>query len=243
MSSNTPSSTTSAPTTEAGAAIYSMIGTKYFYDWFVLGFSNSFAWCCPTVSTQVPFFNKNIKPHSHLDIGVGTGYYLTQAKLPPGSNITLCDLNANSLAMAKSSTETAFPDADITVRTIQHDIEKDLPPGPNGAPQNFDSISLMFLLHCMPGPPSRKTAIFKHLARNNLSNDGVLFGTTILAKRVTHNWVGNFLIDLYNKKGIFGNADDGAEEILNGLKEAFDDVDAKVVGRVLMFEGRRPKKS
>ena len=46
---------------------------------------------------------------------------------------------------------------------------------------------------------------------------------------------------LYNRKGIFGNWDDGAEEFLEVLKECFDHVDAKVEGMVLLFAVRGPK--
>ena len=77
------------------------------------------------------------------------------------------------------------------------------------ADQKFRSVSLMYLLHCMPGPPSRKATIFAHL-KMHLAEDGVLFGATVLGKGVEHNWAGRFLMLIY-KKGVFGNLDDGAE--------------------------------
>ncbi|KAJ7475896.1 hypothetical protein FB451DRAFT_1339044 [Mycena latifolia] len=56
----------------------------------------------------------------------------------------------------------------------------------------FDAISVMLLLHCVPGPPSRKAAAC-----------GVLFGVTILGKGVTHNLFGRLLMWWHNRTGIF----------------------------------------
>ena len=106
--------------------------------------------------------------------------------------------------------------------------------------EKYDSISLMYLLHCMPGPPSRKFAIFDHL-RKNLADDGVLFGATILGKGVDHNWGGRWLMNLYNGKGIFGNEDDREGVVLEALKRNFEEVEGQVKGVVLMFEARRPR--
>lgn len=89
----------------------------------------------------------------------------------------------------------------------------------------------------MPGPPAHKAAIFRHL-KNNLAVGGVLFGATVLGKGVQHNWVGRWLMWIYNRKGIFGNVDDGAEVFLRELKKGFEEVEAEVVGVVLVFVAR-----
>lgn len=89
----------------------------------------------------------------------------------------------------------------------------------------------------MSGPPKRKAAIFGHL-KKNLEKDGVLFGAIILGKGVEHNWAGRYLMDVYNKKGIFGKSDDGAEVFLAELKKHFVDVDARMEGVVLLFPAR-----
>jgi hypothetical protein len=56
-----------------GAAVYSQ-AVLAAYDAFVVGFSNSFAWKCPS-RLLVAFYNENIS-EEHLDVGVGTGYFL-----------------------------------------------------------------------------------------------------------------------------------------------------------------------
>lgn len=91
----------------------------------------------------------------------------------------------------------------------------------------------------MPGTPERKAAIFGNL-KNNLKEDGTLFGATVLGKGVEHNWAGKVLMNLYNNQGIFGNWDDDAEVFLKELKMHFEDVDAKIEGVVLLFTAKNP---
>jgi hypothetical protein len=83
---------------DAGQAVYSPM-VLHTYDWFVLGLSNHLLWRCPTAELR-RLYDRNVSPR-HLDIGVGTGYFLDKAKWPvPNPAITLVDLNANSLRAA-----------------------------------------------------------------------------------------------------------------------------------------------
>lgn len=120
-----------------------------------------------------------------------------------------------------------------SARCLLHDIENPFP-----IDEKFESISLMYLLHCMSGPPSRKATILGHLARN-LITEGVLFGATVLGKGVEHNWGEKLLMRSCNNSGIFSNWDDGAEVFLTGLREVFEEVEARVEGTVLCFVARR----
>lgn len=222
-----PSSNPPDPT--AGAAVYSRpLLLRLFYDILVLSISNTFIWRCSTSHILLPFFKARASP-KHLDIGVGTGYFLKHADLAKDASVTLCDLNGDTLATAKSQ----IPE--LKTECLLHDVFEPLP-----TKEKFGSISLMYLLHCMPGPPERKAAIFGHL-KNNLEEGGVLFGATILGKGVEHNWAGRYVMKFYNKKGIFGNWDDGAEVFLKELKMHFEDVDARVEGVVLLFTARGPR--
>ena len=83
-----------------GAAVYSPRVLK-IYDRWVLGFSNSYAWKCPTAGVLLPFFRKHLSA-DHLDVGVGSGYYLAHSPARPGQQVTLLDLNENSLRAAAS---------------------------------------------------------------------------------------------------------------------------------------------
>jgi SAM-dependent methyltransferase len=210
----------------AGAAVYSPL-TLALYDAWVLGISNRYAWRCPTDEVLLPFFRANVRAR-HLDIGVGTGYYLAKAQLPADTQVTLLDLNPSSLEAARR--RIARPDT----RILQHDVMQPIPGG-----ERFDSISLFYLLHCLPGPLDAKAAIFGNL-KHNLQPGGVLFGATILGDEAGHNGFGRKLMDVYNKKGIFGNRQDTQVGFEGHLRQHFRDVTLKREGRVLLFRAAQP---
>ncbi|MDH0746121.1 class I SAM-dependent methyltransferase [Pseudomonas sp. GD03842] len=210
----------------AGAAVYSPL-TLALYDAWVLGVSNRFAWRCGTQSVLLPFFRANVRPR-HLDIGVGTGYYLAKAQLSSQTQVTLLDLNPSSLEAAKRRINRPG------TRTIQHDVFKPIPGG-----ERFDSISLFYLLHCLPGPLEAKSAVFAHL-KHNLQPGGVLFGATILGDSAGHNGFGRKLMAVYNKKGIFGNREDTEAGFETQLREHFSDVTLRREGCVLLFRAAQP---
>ena len=212
---------------EAGAAVYSPLTLK-LYDAWVLGISNRFAWQCPTRDVLQPFFDRNVGAR-HLDVGVGTGYYLANAGLPDTTQVTLLDLNPSSLEAAKQRF------GRVDTQTLQHDVFVPLGTEQHG---HYDSISLFYLLHCLPGTMADKGAVFANL-KPCLKPDGVLFGATILGDAAGHNGFGRKLIEVYNKKGIFGNRSDTVEGLRSALALHFRDVHIEVVGKVALFSGRK----
>ncbi|WP_342654452.1 class I SAM-dependent methyltransferase [Pseudomonas sp. F3-2] len=210
----------------AGAAVYSPF-TLALYDAWVLGISNRYAWRCPTKEVLLPFFRANAGLR-HLDIGVGTGYYLANAQLPADTQITLLDLNPSSLEAARRRIDRPG------TRTLQHDVMTPIP-----GDELFDSISLFYLLHCLPGPLDAKAAIFGTL-KHNLQPGGVLFGATILGDEAGHNGFGRKLMAVYNKKGIFGNRGDTQLGFEAHLRQHFRDVTLKREGKVLLFRAAQP---
>jgi SAM-dependent methyltransferase len=210
----------------AGAAVYSPL-TLALYDFWVLGVSNRYAWRCSTKDVLLPFFSQHVRPR-HLDIGVGTGYYLAKAQLPAQTQVTLLDLNPSSLEAARRRINR--PDT----RTIQHDVMTPIPGN-----ERFDSISLFYLLHCLPGPLDSKAKIFGNL-KHNLNPDGVLFGATILGDEAAHNGFGRKLMSVYNKKGIFGNRQDSELGFEVHLRKHFRQVSLKRKGCVLLFSASKP---
>lgn len=215
------------PETQDGAAIYSPLVLK-LYDLWVLGFSNSYVWTCPTRKVLLPFFQKNLSAN-HLDVGVGTGYYPAKAKLNPDQAITFLDLNANSLQATADRVAAAKP------RLVQEDVLN-----PSGAlgDQKFDSISLFYLLHCLPGEMERKAKDVSRFLGAHLTENGVLYGATILGSDVSHNWLGQKLMFVYNKKGVFGNADDTQTALATALSAYFSDINIRICGRVALFGAR-----
>src|SRR5687768_401444 len=83
---------------EAGQRVYTPV-TLRAYDLFVLGFSNRFVWGCRS-TTMLERYDSHVGAR-HLDVGVGTGWFLDRCSWPvENPQITLLDLNANSLSAA-----------------------------------------------------------------------------------------------------------------------------------------------
>ncbi|MBX2805454.1 MAG: class I SAM-dependent methyltransferase [Hyphomicrobiales bacterium] len=208
--------------TKAGQSVYSPLVLR-IYDLYVLGFSNRFIWSCPTSALR-ELYNRNVSA-KHIDIGVGTGYFLDRAKWPVSSpSITLVDLNANSLNAASRRVRRYAPE------TIHANALEPLPVrGP------FNSAALCYLLHCMPGTIPDKAALFDHLGPH-LEQGARIFGATILQGSVPRTGRAQRLMNIYNKEGIFSNAGDAIEDLEVELKKRFTNVRIGVKGVVALFE-------
>lgn len=208
--------------TNEGAKVYTPF-TLNLYDWWVLSISNNYAWRCPTKKYLLPYFLKNLNSN-HLDVGVGTGYYLTHA--PSDCKISLMDLNTASLNAAS-----ARAGESQILQKINHDV---FYPYPVHLNNQFDSISMFYLLHCLPGSMSDKGLVIEN-AKIALADDGILYGATILGKGVRHNGFAAKLMNVYNRKGIFSNRQDSEEELKRILSNHFQNVDITVKGTVALF--------
>jgi ubiquinone/menaquinone biosynthesis C-methylase UbiE len=210
---------------EAGAAIYSKILLS-LYDLGVIKLSNRFTWRCPS-PLMLDFYDQNISAN-HLDVGVGTGYFLDQCRYPAAApRIALLDLNPNSLAMTAERLRRYHP---ITyLANVLEPLQLNT--------QKFDSIGLNYLLHCLPGTMPSKHRVFENLIPW-LNPGGVIFGTTILGRDISPNFVARRLMKLYNVKGIFSNSEDRLSGLEAILGRHFRDYQTKTVGCVAFFTGR-----
>jgi hypothetical protein len=102
----------------------------------------------------------------------------------------------------------------------------------------FDSISLNYLLHCLPGNLATKSIVFEHV-KPLLRDEGVIFGSTILGEGVRHNPLAKQLMKIYNAKGIFSNLSDRQSYLEAGLKAHFDEHTTHIAGCVALFSARR----
>jgi hypothetical protein len=209
---------------EAGQSVYSPIVLR-IYDWVVLGFSNRFLWHCPTAELR-RLYDRNVSDH-HLDVGVGTGYFLDKAKWPVAKPaITLVDLNPNCLATTSRRIRRFAPQA------ILANALAPLPPL-----GTFYSAGLCYLLHCLPGAMAEKVVVFDHLAPL-LASGARVFGATIVQGRAHRSRAAQTLMNLYNSSGIFSNAADTVEDLEAALRKRFREITVAVKGTVALFEAR-----
>ncbi|KAJ5220533.1 hypothetical protein N7468_009737 [Penicillium chermesinum] len=198
------------------------------YDIWVLGIVSTWAWGCPISQYLIPLFRSNVGKN-HLDIGAGTGYYLRKAHIPPSAQLTIVDNEeaALSVAIARSNR----PDA----RGIVTDILQPLP-----ATEKFDSVSMYYLLHCLPVPVAVKCRVFSHL-KKDMTADGVIHGANVLGCGVRKdNWFAAFIRRGCLKHGVFHNREDNAYEFERALRENFHQVETWVVGSIFIFRAARP---
>lgn len=209
----------------AGQAVYTKSVLRA-YDFFVLGVSNRFFWKCPT-SLLLEHYNRHVT-RDHLDVGVGTGYFLDRCRFPSASpRIALVDLNPNSLEFAARRLARYKPETYL--RNV-------LEPVALGAP-GFDSVGLNYLLHCVPGSIRSKSVILDHL-RPLMNPGAVLFGATLLPQAAALGPLSRRLMALYNRKGIFFNRYDNLDAIERELARRFSHVAVRVVGCAAVFCAR-----
>lgn len=219
----------SAEQIEAGQAVYSPLVLRT-YDWFVLGLSNSLLWRCPTSELRA-LYDRNVASR-HLDVGVGTGYFLDKARWPVAQPaITLLDLNRNCLSTASRRIARFQP------RAVMANALEPLTAVTLGGEAPFGSVGLCYLLHCLPGRIAQKSAVFDHL-RPLLAPGARVFGATIVQGSARRSPPAQALMNLYNRKGIFSNGDDTAEDLEYALLQRFDRVSVSVRGSVALFQAR-----
>jgi SAM-dependent methyltransferase len=208
-----------------GYAVYSNRSLA-IYDALVLGLSNRLIWRCPS-RYMVALYDRHLSA-DHLDIGVGTGYFLDKATFPvAGPKITLMDPNPDCLDRAAARIQRYSP-----VK-----IEADaLVPWPEGIGR-FGSIALNYVLHCLPGTMTEKACLFDHLNRH-IAEGGTVFGATILQGEAPRSAAARKLMQIYNAKGIFSNEQDTQASLREVLESRFSDVRVEMIGCVALFSAR-----
>lgn len=210
---------------EAGQAVYTkrLLGV---YDFLVLGVSNRFFWKCPT-QRLLEHYNRHITGN-HLDVGVGTGYFLDKCRFPASApRLALMDLNQNALEFAARRVARHRPETHC--RNVLEPISIDV--------ARFDSVGINYLLHCLPGSIESKSVALDHLKA--LMNPGaVLFGSTLLQGGVPRHWFARRLMDAYNRNGIFSNQGDDLDGLTRELRRRFGKVSVEVAGCAALFSGQ-----
>jgi SAM-dependent methyltransferase len=198
-----------------------------FYDAGVLGFNNRFVWRCPT-SRLLRMYQEGIS-NNHLDVGVGTGYFLDRVCFPsPRPRLGLLDRSPGSLAHAAQRLGRYRPE------TYAADVLE-----PRATPiEPFDSIGMNYLVHCLPGPIEAKAAAFSNLA-GLLRPNGVLFGSTVLPTGVAVSAPARAELALWNRLGVFDNRKDTLDGLRAILASRFAEHEIEVRCCVALFRARK----
>ena len=200
--------------------------TLAVYDQLVLELTCRWIWRCPT-ERIVEFYQTHLSGN-HLDVGVGTGFFLERTTLPTARpRLGLLDLNLNCLERAAARIARHRPE--IYCANILEPIELHAP--------RFDSIGLNYVLHCLPGALPDKGAVFDHL-KALLNPGGVLFGATVLHGGVRRNALARALMRVCNATGVFSNARDERAGLVAALERHLKDVRVETTGCVALFSGR-----
>ncbi|QGM97622.1 class I SAM-dependent methyltransferase [Methylocystis parvus] len=210
---------------EAGQAVYTQ-KLLAVYDLLVLGLSNRFIWRCPT-PRLLAHYDRHVSGN-HLDVGVGTGYFLDRCRFPAERpRVALMDMNPNALDHAARRIARYAPE------TYRRNVLAEI--GVDGAP--FDSVGVNYLLHCLPGDMTSTARAFDYL-RPLMKPGAVVFGSTLLPGGVARGWAARRLMAFYNAKGVFSNETDDLETLTRELTARFHDVSIEVVGCGALFSGR-----
>jgi hypothetical protein len=193
------------------------------YDVFILGLSCSLVWRCPK-RHFLDLYNQHVRS-PHLDIGVGTGYFLDRCRFPiERPLITLLDPSDACLNKAARRLDRYSP------RVVKASALEPLALGAD----RFASVALNGVLHCLPATPEAKAAVFRNL-KPFLEDDGVVFGSTILGTGVEHGRIAQRVLRLYNREGLFTNLADDLGSLDRGLADNFSDRKIEVRGSFALF--------
>lgn len=198
------------------------------YDILVLGLITRIVWRC-SASRGVQLYNENVSSN-HLDVGVGTGYFVDHCRFPTEKpRIALLDLSQSSLKVAARRLKRYEPE--VYKANVLEPLSIECP--------KFDSIGLTALLHCLPGTIRTKGVVFDHL--NALMNPGaVLFGCTILAQGVKKNWLAQRALKRFNAQKLLTNLEDDLECLKKELAKRFQHSSVETVGYMAFFSARSP---
>lgn len=194
------------------------------YDWLVLRFAFSWAWGCP--KGNILDLYRRFLSSRHLDVGVGTGFFLDQTGMPGDRpSLSLLDLSATSLTAAARRLRRFRPSS------WQADVMSPL----LGVGESFDSVALCSVLHCMPGSLAEKAARAFANLRPLMSAEAVLFGCTILGSGIAHPLLGRLFLQIANGRGVFDNLHDDQAGLEHALRESFPAYQVWLCGRVALF--------
>jgi ubiquinone/menaquinone biosynthesis C-methylase UbiE len=207
-----------------GQATYTEDFLKFKYDLIVHHVVNRFFWRSPTQRLH-DLYARHVSAH-HLDVGVGSGFFLDKCRFPTDKpHIALMDLSTSALKSARRRIA-RYENVKMVRCNVLEPIVFD---------ERFDSIGLVYLLHCIPGSLEEKGVALGHLKRL-LKPGGVLFGATILEDPAMKlRFHARFLSKQLRRHGVFANERDTHAGLESAMKSHFKDYEIAVQGNVATF--------
>lgn len=207
----------------AGAEVYTR-RVLAWYDVFVLGFVCPVVWHCHR-REMMRAYNRNVG-RRHLDLGPGTGFFLDRCVFPTDRpRLALIDLNDDVLR------RTAARVARYRPTSYRRDVLQPLDLGS----ARFDSVGMNFLLHCLPGGFPHKAAVLDHVLPYVVPG-GRIFGSTVLARGVSHGRLAPKALESLNNDETMHNADDSLDQLDAALASRFTNYRLTDRGSVGFFE-------
>jgi hypothetical protein len=217
---------------EAGHAFYTR-RTLPIYDPLILGWFSRTAWRCPASRVQ-EHYDTHLTG-AHLDVGVGTGYFLDHARFPVAQpRLAILDPNQDCLDHTARRLARFRPELirASVLEPIDAQVDVELEP--------FSSVALNHVLHCLPGDIRTKgDAVFAALGPL-LAAGAVVFGGTLLHEGVRRSWYARQIMRRNNAHGIFSNDRDDLAGLEDVLARHLANPVVDVVGCVALFSGVRP---
>jgi ubiquinone/menaquinone biosynthesis C-methylase UbiE len=203
--------------THGGLALYDLLILRALCPW---------VWGCP--SERIVAAYRQHLSDNHLEVGVGTGYFLDRARFSGGApRVALLDLNTHCLARTARRIARYQPEihqADVLQPIVLEG-------------RRFDSIALNYVLHCLPAPWPQKGTVFAHL-KALLNPGGTLFGATLVQGDVPQSALAVAVMRWFNRRGTLHNQADTQARLVQGLEQQLDEVQVEQVGCVALFSGR-----
>jgi SAM-dependent methyltransferase len=227
MAPSIPISEPELSTAEAdrGQAAFTRIGLA-LYDLLILRGICRWVWRCPNERILAAYAH-NLSSN-HLEIGVGTGYFLDHAEFSSAApRVALLDLNPHCLARTARRVARYHPEVYRADASQLFNLEAN----------RFDSIALNYVVHCLPGSWPAKGSVFAH-SKKLLNPGGMLFGASLVQDEILQSTVAARLMRWFNARGTLNNLTDTRARLVESLEQHFVDVRVAQVGSVLLFSGR-----
>lgn len=198
-----------------------------FYDALLYGVISQYAWGSSIARLDAHY--ARYTSVNHLEVGVGTGFLLDRIKFASPPRLALMDLS--EACLEKTRTKVARYKPACYVHNILEPVTQPI--------DKFDSISVNYVMHCVPGSFWDKAKAFSYLGAL-LKPGGVLFGTTVLSRGVRKNLLAWPFMWLMNALGVFNNQEDSVLELEAALRANFKVLQFEVVGVTAYFAVTAP---